>query len=210
MTTTIIRNPRTPVSLLLSLLLLLVMTACTSTPDPTESSDVAEPITEVVESDPTDIAADQAVLGLSGEGIRAILPTGSIRTITFESDIDTAQTVATNLLGEPSEVVENTECPAGALTIITWSNGFTLNAAQNQFVGWGVQPTDAESAKLTTIDGIGVGSSLSELQELYDVEVYESSLGTEFSTGQISGLLTANEADAVITTLWAGTNCIFR
>ena len=47
--------------------------------------------------------------------------------------------------------------------------------------------------------------------DMYD----ESSIGTEFHTGGdgpggFSGLLESDAADARITDLWAGTNCIFR
>jgi hypothetical protein len=40
--------------------------------------------------------------------------------------------------------------------------------------------------------------------------VQSTSLGTEFTAGEMSGLLTGDTPEAKITGLWAGTNCAFR
>ena len=47
-------------------------------------------------------------------------------------------------------------------------------------------------------------------QAAYTVEVFESSLGTEFAAGDLSGILTADARDATVENLWAGATCIFR
>jgi len=155
-------------------------------------------------------AATDLFLGLDAAGIQAINgQTGSVNSIAFESDIATAQTVATNVLGSPQETVENGECPAGPLSITAWDNGFALIASGGKFVGWSANP-DAGGADLTTAAGIGVGSTRSELEEAYVVEVFESTLGMEFNSGQLSGLLLTDAPDAVITDIWAGTVCNFR
>ena len=149
-------------------------------------------------------------LALSTDGITTInKQTGSTKNFTFDSDVEITKTVVTNILGEPKETVENSECPAGKLTMTTWPNGFTINVAENKFVGWGIRP-QTDDAKLTTMSGIGVGSTVKELKESYDVQFFESSLGVEFNSGQMSGLVSKNADDGVITNLWAGTNCIFR
>jgi len=132
-----------------------------------------------------------------------------IKQISFGSDPILVKNAVTAILGEPKKTVENSECPAGPLTVTTWPNGFAINAAQDKFVGWSVRP-DTGSAKLTTMAGVGMGSTTTELKEVYDVSISESSLGVEFNVGQLSGLLSSNEPDAVVENLWAGTNCIFR
>lgn len=207
-----------------SLLLLLSLGACqdtsettavNSSPDssePTAEVEVAEQpsVSEVEPTEETSPAAAEAALALASDGITAVnAQTGSTTQIAFDSDIALAKNAVTAMLGEPEETTENGECPAGPLTITTWPNGFAINAAQDKFVGWSARP-ETESAKLTTMNGIGVGSTASELKEAYDVDVSETSLGVEFNAGQLSGLLSSNEPDAVIENMWAGTNCIFR
>jgi hypothetical protein len=92
--------------------------------------------------------------------------------------------------------------------ITQWPNGLVLHAADSEFIGWSARPdTDAS---LTTIAGVGTGSTRGELEAAYTVEVTETSLGTEFSTGSLFGLLSSTEPDATITDLWAGTVCNFR
>jgi hypothetical protein len=43
-----------------------------------------------------------------------------------------------------------------------------------------------------------------------DVEFPESTIGTEFMSGELSGLLESDAPNAKVTALWAGTSCIFR
>jgi hypothetical protein len=115
----------------------------------------------------------------------------------------------TQILGEPEETSENSECPSGPLTIASWSNGLVLNAADNTFVGWGLRSGDGDTT-LTTASGIGIGSTRQELEETYTVEVVDSSLGVEFSAGGLFGLLSSPEPTGTITDLWAGVACNFR
>lgn len=151
-----------------------------------------------------------STLALSNDGIITVNPeTGSTKNFTFDSDVEITKTVVTNILGEPKETVENSECPAGKLTMTTWPNGFTINVAENKFVGWGIRP-QTEDTKLTTMNNISVGSTVKELKESYDVSFFESSLGIEFNIDKMSGIVSKNAPDGVITNLWAGTNCIFR
>ena len=210
----------------LSLLLLLTVTACGETPldagdnvsentqtavETAEATPAEEmPGVDDVDTAPTESVTD-VVLGLSGDGVLIIEPqSGQSRTIPFETDIETAQTTISAALGEPTETAQNSECGAGPMSFITWSNGFTINAMQDQFIGWTVR-SDTESENLTTLDGVGVGSTLADLEANYTVEVIESSLGTEFNASDsLFGLLSANEPTGVITNLWSGIACNFR
>src|SRR3546814_13009983 len=63
---------------------------------------------------------------------------------------------------------------------------------------------------LGTMAGITRGSTRSDLESAYAAEVGETTLGTEFTAGGLSGLLDGNGPTAYITTLWAGTTCAFR
>ena len=70
---------------------------------------------------------------------------------------------------------------------------------------------DTESANLTTVDGVGLGKTLTDLEANYSVDVIESTLGTEFNaSNSLFGLVSANEPNGVITNLWSGVACIFR
>lgn len=222
----------------LSLLLLLTMTACGETvsdtsnssstiPDTSQSSAEPTPLEEspvavdveassaaIVVDDPDAIPAEEltgVALALSGEGILIVdQQSGKTRTIPFDTDLETAQTAISASLGEPTETAENSECGAGPMRFVVWSNGFTVNGLQDQFVGWTVRQGTA-SEDLTTVDGVGLGSTLADLEENYDVGVIESSLGTEFNVANsLFGLLSANEPTGMVTHLWSGIACNFR
>lgn len=61
------------------------------------------------------------------------------------------------------------------------------------------------------MSGVGVGTTASEMAESLAFEIYDdSTIGTEFHAGGLSGLLESDAPDARITDLWAGANCIFR
>ena len=59
--------------------------------------------------------------------------------------------------------------------------------------------------------GLGTGTSREALERGGLVmEVFASSLGTEFAAGDLYGLLSGDGPDATVTYLWAGTTCSFR
>jgi hypothetical protein len=116
----------------------------------------------------------------------------------------------------------NTECGSGPLKMVAWSNGLTLvfqenNAKSNEpkndwlFEGWYVDGTKESVNTLTTMAGIGIGSTLAEMQSAYEIEVKKTSLGQEFSTASgLYGILDGDGKDAKITHLWSGVSCNFR
>lgn len=206
-----------------TLLLLLTATACGENSSDTGDSGTAisQPPAETTPAeapievdDPDAVPAEELedlALTLSGEGISVVDPqSGKSKTIPFETDLATSQTTISAALGEPTETADNDECGAGPMSFVTWSNGFQISAMDDQFVGWSVRQGTA-SADLTTLDGVGLGSTLTDLEENYDVGVIESSLGTEFNaSNSLFGLLDANEPSGVITNMWAGVVCNFR
>jgi hypothetical protein len=116
----------------------------------------------------------------------------------------------------------NTECGAGPLKMVAWSNGLTLVFQENNtkstkpkidwlFQGWSIDGTKESANKLTTMAGIGIGSTLAEMQSAYEIEVKKTSLGQEFSTASgLYGILDGSGKDAKITHLWSGVSCNFR
>lgn len=199
----------------ISIFLILTISSCTQTANTANNSNPQttvspEQTTQETSKIENDSQTAKSSLALSNDGIQTVnTQTGSTKNFTFDSDLAIAQNVVTAILGQPKETSENAECPAGKLTTITWPNGFAINASENKFVGWSVR-SQTESAKLATMAGISIGSTVKDLQAAYNVQVFNSSLGIEFNVGQMSGLLSKNAPDGVITDLWAGTNCIFR
>ena len=159
------------------------------------------------------IPTDLEPLALSADGLSiADESSQKMQTVFYGTDSATTQTAISKVLGKPVRNTKSSECGAGAMNFITWSNSLMINVMQGKFVGWSVQP-DTKSANLTTVDGIGLGKTLADLKANYSVEVMESSLGTEFYTStpnSLSGLLSTNASDGIITALWSGTVCNFR
>jgi hypothetical protein len=146
------------------------------------------------------------MLALDGEGLRLVAGgTGSTRLIPFETP--EAQVLATlqPLRGAPTERATNEECGAGPLSFADWSDDFQLVFQEGRFVGW-----STDERGLTTMSGVGVGSTRAELLGAYAADIGESTLGTEFSAGGLGGLLSGPGAAARVTTIWAGTICAFR
>lgn len=178
-------------------LALSLATACTP----------ASPPPEPESSTPTDT---DIVLALTDEGLFLVEEeNGSTTLLPFGMAMDTVQSAVTELLGSPEEVSANEECPGDPFVSAIWADGLVLNADGEEFVGWSVRP-EAGSAQFTTLSGIGVGSSREDLEMAYTVTVFESTIGTEFTAGQLAGLLSDPTPAAEITDFWAGTVCIFR
>jgi hypothetical protein len=194
-------------------LALLLTTACTRPPAPADPDPgVSDPgVVEPVDPNPADQVEDtERRLALTGDGLQLVGDqTGATVTLAFGMDMAAVEDTLTQVLGAPLESGLNEECGSGPQMITLWPNGMALHAADGDFIGWGVRP-DTESANLTTMAGIGIGSTRTELEAAYTIEVFDSSIGTEFFAGEMGGLLTADAPDAEITHLWAGTTCIFR
>ncbi|MBX3480686.1 MAG: hypothetical protein KF842_09805 [Caulobacter sp.] len=147
------------------------------------------------------------LLALDGEGIRLVRPNGSTALLPFGRPTAEAVAALSTALGAPVDRGTNAECGAGPTEIVRWGGGFSAMFLEGKFNGW-----SADRRKgLTTMNGIGVGSTRAELFASYgDASVEDSTLGTEFSAGGLGGLLSGTGATARIETLWAGDICAFR
>jgi len=157
----------------------------------------------------------QIVIALDGEGLRLVnAETGSTRLLAFGTDRVATETVLAAQLGPYDGRSSNDECGAGPIDFSNFGD-FTVNFQEGLFVGWFLRNGD-KNATLTTMSGVGIGTKRSDMAKSVAFDMYdESSIGTEFHTGGagpggFSGLLESDAADARITDLWAGTNCIFR
>ncbi len=160
------------------------------------------------------------VVSLDGEGLRLVDPkSGATRPLGFGVPEDQLKLVAEKLKG-PAEVGRAEECGAGPLSYLSWNDGLTLYSLDGLFAGWSLDETGAPGAapaakgkpapKLTTISGIGIGSTRAQLLDVYDAKIEQTSLGTEFNAAGLSGILDGTGGKARVTNLWSGVNCVFR
>lgn len=144
--------------------------------------------------------------------------TGSSKEITFGIPLTQMIEITGNVLEmEPSSVVINQECGAGPLQMASWSNGLTLvfkqtkNQKEWKFAGWYMGKSPGTSKTLTTMAGIGIGSTRAEMESAYVIEVSKTTLGHEFSTSSgLYGIFDGSGKDAKISSLWSGVSCNFR
>jgi hypothetical protein len=161
---------------------------------------------------PADIAnvaevAEPAV-NLAPDGLSLVLPTGATRQLTFGMPRDVTTRAIAAALGSPIEEGDNQECGAGALSFASFRGGLGLYFDDGKFVGWDLDGRDG--GRFATATGVGIGSSRKQLESATAVKIEESTLGIEFSAGDLSGLLSARDPDGEVTNLWAGTTCIAR
>ncbi len=145
--------------------------------------------------------------------------TGSTREITFGMPFDQLVKIVSRILeGEPTSVGVNTECGAGPLKMATWPNGLTLvfkekkkGNAEWLFAGWFAGNPTGKGGKPITMAGVGVGSTLEELENAYVTTVTKTTLGQEFSIKSgFYGLLSGTGKRATIDVMWSGASCNFR
>lgn len=170
----------------------------------------ASPPAATAASAPAPVAAGEAAVALDAGGLMIVMKdTGSSRMIDFGLPKARVAAIVTNVAGAPTPESTNSECGAGPMQFIAWPDGLTLMFQEDRFVGWTVNKDGAE--KQSTMSGIGVGSTRSDLLAAYSgVQVSETSLGQEFSAGGLYGVLDGPGAAGKIEVMWAGTSCVFR
>lgn len=153
-------------------------------------------------------AADTgATLALDGDGLRVFsVPSGSARPIPFGTAKAATLDMLAAVLGTPlTDQGENLEC---RLTTATWPDGLTVMFARDRFVGWSVGGADSP---LSTVGGLKIGSTRKEVEQGATVAtIAPSSLGEEFTAGEVAGLLASDAPDARVTDMWASEVCLGR
>ncbi|HEX9946788.1 MAG TPA: hypothetical protein VGA98_04535 [Allosphingosinicella sp.] len=188
-------------------LLLLGLPACTAEPGENASGDPsATNAAAPAGSNAAAAAAPAARSPLLLEGAGLGIPDASPpRIVSFNTPKAAVIEALTKALGRPpTQVGENSECGGGGLEFAEWKDEITLYFQEGAFSGWD------SKGELKTTDGIGLGSSRSDVEKLAGFEAEESTLGTEFRAGGLSGLLASKAPGAKVTALWGGTTCVFR
>lgn len=136
---------------------------------------------------------------LVAEGLR-LTSGSSSRALDFGVAEDQVVRALTAVLRDPAERADLRDC--GPTTIAVSFGRFTAYVVDGLFQGW-----RSGDAGLSTADGITVGSTLAEVRAARpDMTLAETTLGTEVTTGGVSGLV----EDGVVTSLSAGQACAFR
>jgi hypothetical protein len=163
--------------------------------------DATAPVAASVAS--TDITP---LVALDSEGLRMVDPeNGNTRLIGFGSDAPaTVLAVARATPGAPPGEPVLDECGGSVFQL---AGGLQVHTRDGIFLGWGLDP----ESRHTTMAGIGIGSTRDELEAVQAADVVpDSTLGVEFSSDGIAGLLESDAPQARITHLWAGETCIAR
>lgn len=185
----------------LTLSALLALAGCdTATETPAPSPQAAPPGQETAQ-------VAQGGLALEGEGLRAFTAQGSARALSFGMSQDMVLTAVSTLLdtGTPT-VTTNAECGAGPTQFAEYPNGLQLAFQDDRFAGWFL-----DAPGLTTADGVGVGTRRADLQSAREIEIVpDSTLGVEFTSGDLGGFLSSEGPDGTVESLYAGLTCFFR
>jgi hypothetical protein len=152
---------------------------------------------------------------VAGEGLRLVdSRTGSARPLDFGSPRAQVVQALTALEGETATGSVSPDCGEGLQESLEWRTGLITWFQSDEFVGWSLNERHSSQPaplhRVTTMGGVGLGSTRAEMEEVYVTTIEDTSLGVEFSTGGFHGILDSRRRDAVVTNLWAGMTCIFR
>ncbi|MAW99245.1 MAG: hypothetical protein CMN72_06255 [Sphingomonas sp.] len=168
-------------------------TACPATPGPADSPNRAD--------------GNAPLLGIAPGELTLIDPnSGRTRHLTFGMAEKDAVDAIALAAGKPEDRGTNKECGAGPMDYAKFDNGVTAWSEKGKFVGWSL----TGPSKLTTMSGVGIGSTRKAVAASLDIKPVDSTLGEEFAAGDLSGLFDGKGDTAKVTALWAGTVCNFR
>lgn len=145
-------------------------------------------------------ARNAGALTLAPDGL-SVVSGGRARHIAFGSPAELALQVAEATTHGLPVRERSGECGAGPLESATFP-GVRLWLQDGRFVGW-----TAMGRGLTTMAGVGIGSTRAEVDDVIVAPVEATSLGDEFTAGEMSGVYGAS---GTVQSLWAGTTCIAR
>ena len=183
---------------------MLALVACGDAGQEPASAPEAPSVTPGAEAPPaaSPTPAVARIVALDPEGLRLVdRQSGATAALAFGQPAEPVVAGVSAAQGKaPSQRGTNGECGAGPLDFAAWDDGLTLWFQNGTFVGWATNRRGP-----TLMSGVGVGSSRADLEGAHAIEVRQGSLGTEFSAGDLHGVL-ANDR---VANLWAGVSCNF-
>jgi len=184
-----------------------VPTPAPASSGPSSSSPPPSPSTQG--PSPSSGAADGLPAVLLEDGLGLVDPLdGSVSRAVLGGPADAALAVGLAAFGAPPEL-DPSACTLDERDSWVWQDGLVVYARDGLFLGWTVRP-GSPAAALTTLTGIGLGSSGADLQAAHGVPVETTSLGEEFAIGQLSGVLDAAGETGRVIALWGGDGCVAR
>jgi hypothetical protein len=159
----------------------------------------------------SDAEAAEVDLRLASGGLLATQTSSTPgRTLAFGMPREEAVGAVASILGPATGEGSNEECGAGPMQFTSFGT-LSLNFQQGAFVGWSLRGPPRTPA-LRSAAGLGIGTPRDQImgEGQGPLQVSETSLGTQFDAAGILGLLSGPEPDATVTSIWAGTNCIFH
>lgn len=177
-------------------------------PDSAAAPSAAVPAAAGGAGDSTPAAARSTVV-LAPDGVEIANGAGVPSRLAFGAAREQVLARVGAVMNGPGEQAEQEECPAGPLTTTQYPSGLQLVFQDGKFVGWAAQPRPGST--LRTAPGIGIGSTLGQLRAAYPAAtVGETSLGMEFTAGDLYGIVSDSTAAGQVEIMFAGINCIFR
>lgn len=150
--------------------------------------------------------AERIPLALSGDGLQLVDPnSGRTRMIAFDTPRTETLALVKSALGDPSGT---SRCDIAPLVTAQFADRMALHFEQDRFVGWSANPRGGRG--FSSMSGVSIGSTRAELEDSLVPEISQTSLGTEFNAGGLSGVFSGTDRTARIEALWAGMACIAR
>jgi hypothetical protein len=164
---------------------------------------------ETIVADQRRPATAEPRLALDPEGLRWFLPNGAARALPFGTAQGDVTASLEQLRGDAAKGI-NQDCGAGPVQFASWPDGLSLVFQNGRMAGWSID--GRASGGITTADGIGIGTTRSQLEDAIGppIKVQRTSLGIEFSAGEYHGLFDGTGENARITDMWAGVSCAAR
>jgi hypothetical protein len=178
----------------------------TTAPAPAASIASTPPASDATVPGAAPASASAVSVALDPEGLRLFVnETGASRLIAFGAAQDEVAAQLSRALPEPQQAYpEDENC--GAMIQLPRS-GLNVYFRDGEFAGWGID----DASRLTTVAGIGMGSTRKALEAVVVTKMFaESTLEHEFDAGGISGTFASGAKDTKINALWAGDACIMR
>jgi hypothetical protein len=147
------------------------------------------------------------LLALSRDGLTFVIG-ASTRNLNFGSDKAAVMTALQSAEGAPRSVDTGSMCEDGSGRVFdtVLYDGLSVYFLNSTLSGWRVS-----KAQFTTLDGVGPGSTLTQLRAAFgEVKVTDSSLGVEWSAGTLGGVLSGKSDDSIVGEMFAGDLCIIR
>lgn len=192
--------------------LLLTLAACGfEKAEPVESpASVARPPTtlEAVPPPGAPSAPARAGLVLGAGTVGAVdLTTGSTRLAEFGTARERVVALVSAVYRPVSEEGRLEECGEGPVDFVAFGPGLTAYFQNGVLSGWAARKDES----LGTMTGVRVGMTRADLEQAdRAVTIERSTLGEEFTSEGVSGLLDGSEPTARVETIWDGTACVFR